>query len=853
MSKVLRRRSTGRKRASAFGWECSMRDIEPTFANGRLRRDGCRDVDVFVRNVTRKSDVYGATVRYEIRTDAGKKMWSHEERIAWTQRRRKTPSLVQLEAEHGSGAIADMVVGALGDEGCAEMEDVARIDAREGRRADDGRMRRRGRRHHAETRLSDVVLTKMRRMNGDVYAVGYVKLTGKDFIASVDGRSFNVAIYPDRFDVPFDDVSEMLGYERGTSLSIYNDDAVRCAVALCIGGTAHAGTRTARNPRRSMGVSSAAEEKAIVLYGAGDGSYTCQDGNRTIRVYYDGSWQWCWEETADDAYVGGEAGFPGLGSCIKDIEREKGRPVHMSRMGCRTTNGRTRNIGRACQRRSSRMTRHIASHDEFDFYDDGAYMCWYGDDGVVVCNAEINGDGPVWTAKYYLMDPLDDFESTMALIGTVKFTPDESLDADIEEDVREHLENGCPVVDYALMEEFNIRTFAKDVMDGGGIRTRKDVVDAYRRMYQNEPSQEFIDGAVELINGNYAVHIESKTDMKRNAMRSNMKRKSADVKPDGYVLVFRDRSIGVPRLVKNLGQLDALLMDFDNGDEDRLTRLLMLEDDVDRTGYGECSDPDLVAYAVSGDWSKIVQSASRRNARRNATRDGIKTSRMDKDDIVRDLADHCWLTIDDVSDVDDRFEDEVKRNDAILELSDVFSASFHDDPELLMESIMAYDEGIIGDVARAIAKDVVDRIRSDRRNAGHVAKRHRNARASMRKHAWLRNIPREFGGGWIETDELEPGKWRARGVQCGEYATKAVYGRTEQDAVRKAVKEMQRYPDARNLTLGDVMGVAACRSASRCNASTRKQAAVNRGNKVKPAVKSARARRIAAYGRNGRR
>ena len=127
-----------------------------------------------------------------------------------------------------------------------------------------------------------------------------------------------------------------------------------------------------------------------------------------------------------------------------------------------------------------------------------------------------------------------------------------------------------------------------------------------------------------------------------------------------------------------------------------------------------------------------------------------------------------------------------------------------------------------------------------------------NFRKSMRKGAGFHNIPREFGGGWIETDEVEPGRWRARGVQFGEYATRAVYGRTEQEAVRKAVKEMQGYPEARSLTLGDVMGAEACRSASRRGAAARRSHAKLRASRTGTAAKSARARRIAAYGRKNR-
>ena len=68
------------------------------------------------------------------RTDTGRKVWSHEERIGWAQRKRKTPSLVQLESENGRGTIASMVVSALDDEACAEMEEAALMGSHEGSR-----------------------------------------------------------------------------------------------------------------------------------------------------------------------------------------------------------------------------------------------------------------------------------------------------------------------------------------------------------------------------------------------------------------------------------------------------------------------------------------------------------------------------------------------------------------------------------------------------------------------------------------------------------------------------------------------------------------------------------------------
>ena len=700
-----------------------MSDISPTAANGRLQRSGYRDVDVFVRNVTRQRDEhgidsYGATVKYEVRTDTGHKVWSHEERIHWNQRRRKTPSLVQFESEYGSGSIADIAVTALGDDVCAEMEEAARLSAHEGSR--------------------------------------------RNRIASIDN----------------------------VNLTEGND-----------------GSYSGRTPDGSM-----------------------------ISVYFDDGW--CWEKTRGDEYIDGEAGFAGIGSCIADMRRKgyevsvSKRPDDMSRRG----------------KKSAR--RRAASHDDFEFYGDEAYMRWYGDEGVVECHATKRSRyGDEWRATYCLMDPMNDFDSRLATIGVFDFTPDAGMDE--EEGVRERMDEGCPAADDDLLYKFNTRLVAHEVMESGTVKTRKDVVDAYGRMYGGDPSETFIDSVVRTINNNYAVHIESNAGGKRESMRNDMKRKSAGMDPAGYVLISRDGSIGMPKVVKYIADLDAILMDsFDNGDDDRRERLLMLEDDVDRTGYGECRDPDLVAYAVIGYWSKITpitSRTSRKNARRNA-RVGRRNVTADSGNVEfsNDILGSYGLTIDDVLDKDDRFEDEMKRSDAKDIIARDLARSLRDDPELLIGYVSAYDDDYFDSLARAVAKDIVD---TARRNA-RVGRR--NVTASMRKGAGFHSIPREFGGGYIEADEVEPGRWRARGSQGGEYATRAVYGRTEQEAVRKAVKEMQGYPEARDLAVEDVMGKASGRTPSRRSASDRRQAAKRRANRAKPAARSARARRIAAYGRKSR-
>lgn len=584
-----------------------------------------------------------------------------------------------------------------------------------------------------------------------------------------------------------------------------------------------------------------------------DGSYSGKTpGGSRISVYFDEGW--CWEETRGDEYVDGEAGFAGIGSCIADMRR-KGYEVRVSRRSD------------VMSRRGKKSTRRrTASHDDFEFYGDEAYMRWYGD-FAIECKADRMPDG-TWRVVYTLMDPLDtDGVTVLSRLG--RFDVDLSgyeYEEEYEEDaLRDFMEDNVPPVPQADLDRYSLRDTVGYIMNEYGrvrtIETRKDVADAYMHAYGSLPSDDELDEIVDCINDNYAVHIESKAGGKKMAMRNDIRRKSADMKSligkygdaDGYVLISRDGSLGMPRFVKNISQLDALLMDYDTGDEDRLERLSMLENDVEQDGYGECKDPDLVAYAVSYDWSKMTPGTPRKNARRNATRDGVKTSRMDKHDIVKDIVGMFLFKVDDMSDADDKFKDEMKRNDAIDKLSNMFSTSLlRNDPGLLLDTIMAYDEGIIDDVARAVAEDVVDFIRAGKRNDIQAAKTHRNAHASMRRGAGFHSIPREFGGGWIETDEVEPGRWRARGSQGGEYATRAVYGRTEQEAVRKAVKEMQGYPESRDLTLGDVMGAEACRSASRRGTAARRSPAKLRTNRSNASAKSARARRIAAYGRKNR-
>lgn len=638
VSNVLRKREPGRKRASAFGWECSMRDISPTFANGCLQRSGYRDVDVFVRNVARQRDEYGidsygATVKYEIRTDTGRKVWSHEERIHWNQRRRKTPSLVQFESEYGSGSIADMAVAALGDDACAEMEEAAmsaehngsrrpaRVEA-DRRMTSDGRRAARVRtpkRHTSHLRSSteriamgnmkadDIVIERLKTYwpvssHGHIYIQDFPELSfdvserrsGKFHISvwlsdpnSVyDSESYSIWCEYGEFD--YDDIYEKLGidwddpdFEQATQ-SIDGEDLVKAIVSLFLDETS---------------IPYDIEEK-----------------------YYD--------LLNEDEY---------------DASRSNARR--------RSTRGRmARRAPRATRRNASR--RKSAWNDGFSFNGDSAWMVWYND-FAIDCDADRMPDG-TWRVVYTLMDPLDtDGATGLSRLGT--FNVDLS-EYEYEEDaLRDFMEDNIPPVPQADQDRYSLRDIVGYIMNEygriGTIETREDVADAYMRAYGSLPSDSELDEIVDCINDNYFVHISSRRTAKASSCR----------RPNG-------------------------------------------------------------------------RQARGRSARNRSVR-------------------------------------------------------------------------------RASAP---------------------NRKKSMRKGAGFHSIPREFGGGWIETDEVEPGRWRARGSQGGEYATRAVYGRTEQEAVRKAVKEMQGYPEARDLTVDDVMGKASGRTPSRRSASARRQAAKRRANSSLP-------------------
>lgn len=533
-----------------------------------------------------------------------------------------------------------------------------------------------------------------------------------------------------------------------------------------------------------------------------------------------------------------------------------------------------RKAPRATRRNASR--RKSAWNDGFSFNGDSARMVWY-DDFAIDCDADRMPDG-TWRVVYTLMDPLDtDGATGLSRLG--RFDVDLSGHEYEEDALRDFMEDNIPPVPQADRDRYSLRDIVGYIMNGyggiGTIETRKDVADAYMSACGSLPSDDELDEIVNCINDNYFVHIESKTGGKRMVMRNDMRRESAYMESfigkygdaDGYVLISRDGSLGMPRFVRYLGQLDALVMDYDTGDEDRLERLTILESDVEENGYGECKDPDLVAYAVSCDWSKTTPRTSRRNMPCKTMRGNGKASRRGKGDTVRtasgrktadsgnvefsnDILESYGLTIDDILDNDSSFQDEWKAGEAIDTVARKLARDLRDDPELLGGYVAAYDDDYFDKIARVVAKDVVW---TARYAAGASARwKDRGQKASMRKGAGFHSIPGEFGGGWIETDEVEPGRWRARGSQGGEYATMAVYGRTEQEAVQKAVKEMQGYPVARDLTLGDVMGAEACRSASRRGAATRRSPAKRRASRANAVAKSARARRIAAYGRKNR-
>lgn len=590
---VLRKRQSGRKRASAFGWECSMRDIDPTAANGCLQRSGYRDVDVFVRNVTRRRDKYGidsygATVKYEIRTDTGRKVWSHEERIGWAQRKRKTPSLVQLESENGRGTIASMVVSALDDEACAEMEEAALMGSHEG-----SRKMPRNKRCRASS------MTNLKTLKVGRCYVG-VELSNGIARIEIDGPEHSANMELDHTSYVYDRSEKYLSDQKREIF-----DAIRSSVKSCNNG------RQLDNSE-FMEISDCAD----FIW-----DYFTSFHEDEIRMMQ--------EDFMNSPY----------GSWF---DYDKGKTSHLRSSTEMTAMGNRRNASR----------RKSAWNDGFGFNGDSAWMVWY-DDFAIDCDADRMPDG-TWRVVYTLMDPLDtDGATGLSRLG--KFDVDLSGYEYEEDALRDFMEDNVQPVPQADRDRYSLRDTVGYIMNEygriGTIETRKDVADAYMSAYGNLPSDDELDEIVDCINDNYFVHISSRRPAKASSCR----------RPKGSV-------------------------------------------------------------------------ACNRSARNSMAR----------------------------------------------------------------------------------------------RAGAH------NCKKSMRKGAGFHNIPREFGGGWIETDEVEPGRWRARGSQGGEYATRAVYGRTEQEAVRKAVKEMQGYPEARDLAVDDVMGAEACRSASRRGASARRSPAKRRASSSLP-------------------
>lgn len=303
---------------------------------------------------------------------------------------------------------------------------------------------------------------------------------------------------------------------------------------------------------------------------------------------------------------------------------------------------------------------------------------------------------------------------------------------------------------------------------------------------------------------------------------------------DGFVIIAPDGSIGMPRFVTNGAYLDAFLMDFDDGDEDRLGRLLTLEEEVLTNGYGECSDPNLVAYAVSKKaWlpktSKINRHLSSSTSAPNTT-DGLRAARKAR----RTLASgtrrqaEARTVCRDFGDVSVTITNERGRGSILVELAtpdnwysrsfrDVDGADADDIAGMVLELADKYGvdmSGVADDDLKALCSEAAmrsdvtsSRIRNARRRMGHgIARPCRRHAACRGKVAAMYDIPREFGGGYVEARQLGSGKWQAVAVQDGEYATQRLYADTERGAVRMVVDDMQAYPAANGMTVDDVMG-----------------------------------------------
>lgn len=599
----------------------------------------------------------------------------------------------------------------------------------------------------------------------------------------------------------------------------------------------------------------------VELTEGNDGSYSGKtpDGGR-ISVYFDEGW--CWEETSGDEYVDGEAGFAGIGSCIADMRRKgyevrvSKRPDVISRRSKKSARRRTARVRMPKKHCASNMNSPYGSWFDYDKsktshrrsstervamgnmkaddiviertgYRFGyvySYGCIYIQD-LPCLSFDVSKDRGDFYVSVWLSNPSSIYDSEEYSV----WCEHDTFDYD---EISEKLGVDDDDPYYSIYDEDAVKAAVSLFLDETSVPD-----DAWNEYYDllDEDEDEY-----DASRGN-ARRRSTRGRMARKAQRMTRRnasrRKSAwndgfSFNGDSAWMVWYDDfaiDCDADRMPDGTWRVVYTLMD--PLDTDRATGLSRLgRFDVDLSGYEY--EEDALRDFMEDNVPPVPQADRDRYSLRDTVRYVMNEyGRVGTIETREDVAEAYMSAY-----------GNLPSDDELNEIVDCINDNYFvhiSSRRPTKASSCRRPKGSVACNRRA-------RNSMARRTGAH------NFRKSMRKGAGFHNIPREFGGGWIETDEVEPGRWRARGVQFGEYATRAVYGRTEQEAVRKAVKEIQRFPDARSLTFEDVMGAEACRSASRRGASARRSPAKRRTNRSNASAKSARARRIAAYGRKNR-
>lgn len=787
MPNVLRKRQSGRKRASAFGWIVRLDDLQPNYANLTLSKDGMH-VKAYVRNVLGDKDEFGtvhcsATVRYEVRTAVGKKVWSHDESIGWYQRRRKTPSLVQLDNEYGPNSVADIVYGAIGDDACAEMEEAAmsaehngsrrpaRVEA--GRRmTSDGRRTaifRTPKKHYASNnkRRRASSMTNLKTLKVGRCYVG-VELSDGIARIEIDGPEHSANMELDHTSYVYDRSEKYLSDQKR---GIF--DAIRSSVKSCNNG------RQLDNSE-FMEISDCADFIWDYFTSFHEDEIKMMQEDFMNSPY--GSW----------------------------FDYDKSKTSHLRSSTERTAMGNMKADDIVIEKTNYRFG-YVHSYGHIYFQD------------LPCLTFDVSNDGGSFYVSVWLSDPNSSFDSGEYSIWWERGVFD-------YDEISEKLGINDDDPYYSIDDEDAVKAAVSLFLDEASIPD-----DALERYYDLLDEDEYD------ASRSNARRRSTRGRMARRAPRATRRnasrRKSAwndgfSFNGDSAWMVWSDDfaiDCDADRMPDGTWHVVYTLMDpLDTDEATVLSRIG--EFDVDLSGYEY--EEDALCDFMEDNVPPVSQDEQNRYFLRETVR--VIMNEYGRNGTIE--------TRKDVAAAYMGVFDRLPSDDELDEIVDCINNNY-------FVHISSRRPAKASSCRRP--KGSVARNRSARNSMARRAGAH-NCRKSMRKGAGFHNIPREFGGGWIETDEVEPGRWRARGSQGGEYATRAVYGRTELDAVQKAVKEMQAYPEARDLTLGDVMGAEACRSASRRGAAVRRCAAKRRASGANTAAKSARARRIAAYGRKSR-